>query len=98
MKDPLSLYGEYIINQDNPKTKIREDIIEYYYIQMCLMKIAAYLGAAFGGKSVNTICKNLILLKKDINETKPIREKCFICIVGVRNVSEAIEYLKEDAI
>ena len=25
-------------------------------------------------------------------------EKCFICIVGVRNVSEAIEYLKEDAI
>ena len=62
------------------------------------MKIAAYLGAAFGGKSVYTISKNLILLKKDINQMKPIKEKCFICIVGVRNVSEAIEYLKEDAI
>ena len=25
---------EYIMNQDNPKTQIRKDIIEYYYIQM----------------------------------------------------------------
>jgi hypothetical protein len=70
MRNPLSLYGEYIMNQGNPKTKIRADIIEYFYIQMALMRIAAYLGSAHSGKCVATICKPLILLGKDISETK----------------------------
>jgi len=80
MKDPLSLYGLYIMNQNNPNAQIRADIIEYFYIQMSLMRIAAYLGAAHGGRSVEVVCKPLILQKKDIDETKFITSKAYVVV------------------
>jgi hypothetical protein len=96
MENPLSLYGEYIMNQGNPKTQIRKDIIEYFFIQMALMRIAAYLGAAHGGRAVAGICKPLILMKKDICQTTYTRAKSFIVIVGVRNSYEILDYIQED--
>ena len=98
MKNPLSLYGEFIMNQGNPKTQIRADIIEYFYIQMALMQIAAYLGAAHGGKSVETICKPLILFKRDINQTGVKKSNAIIVIVGIRNMTQTIDFLQENSI
>lgn len=85
------------MNQDNPKTQIRADIIEYYYIQMALMRIAAYLGAAHGGRSVYTVCQPLILQKKDINQTSVKTTHCFIGIVGIRNMTQTFDLLQENS-
>lgn len=97
MTNPLSLYAEYLIAQSDPKTRVRNDIIEYHYIQMGLMKISAYQGAAHGGRAVEAICKPLIQQKKDIQQCRIYRDQYVFVYVCIRNINEITEQLQEDS-
>jgi hypothetical protein len=102
MKNPLGIYGEYLIWRADPKTKIRTDIIEYHIIQMALMRIAAFLGAAHGGKAVDLFSLPLVIQKKDIEEvaynTRPKSFRCVFVIMGIRNIPEVVENLGPDCV
>ena len=60
LRDPISVYDEYLISKSDPNKGIKENIQEYKYIENYLMKISRYLGAAHGSKSVEMISRPLI--------------------------------------
>lgn len=100
MKDPSSLYPDWLMEQlsDKKNKKKGYDIIEYHIIQMNLMKIATFLGAA-QGKCAETICRPLILFKKDIPDIKMSpKQQGFFAIVGLNDMQYVIKYLREDSI
>ena len=100
MKNPSAVYGEYLIWKEDPKTKLSTDIIEYHIIQLCLIKIAAFLGAAHGGPSVNQFCNPLVKQKKNVDDVilggETIGLNCIFVIVGIRNMPEVVDVLGEE--
>lgn len=96
---PIAITSEYLMWKTDPKTKIRSDIIEYYYIQMALIKIASLLGAAYGGRAISLFSIPLIVENKCLDQIVESPSKSFHCIFvvcGIRNTSEYVRVLEED--
>ena len=99
MLRPIAITCEYLMWKTNPKTKIRSDLIEYYYIQKAMIKIASLLGAAYGGRAISLLSIPLVVQNKHLDDVVHEQCKSFSCIFvfcGIRNTSEYVKTLKED--